>query len=163
MSDSFKAHYQSEIGLIEISGTENGLKSLNFVDQKTVDDVTVHPTLEECLAQIDQYFQGTRQAFSLQLAPEGTDFQQQVWRELSNIPYGQTASYLDIARAIGNEQAVRAVGAANGQNPISIIIPCHRVIGSDGKLTGYGGGLWRKEWLLTHERNFSIGRQLTLL
>jgi methylated-DNA-[protein]-cysteine S-methyltransferase len=123
----------------------------------------VHPALEECLAQIDQYFQGTRQEFSLQLAPEGTDFQQQVWRELSKIPYGQTASYLDIARAIGNEQAVRAVGAANGQNPISIIIPCHRVIGSDGKLTGYGGGLWRKEWLLTHERDFSIGRQLTFL
>jgi methylated-DNA-[protein]-cysteine S-methyltransferase len=163
MNDPFKAYYQSEIGLIEISGTEAGLKSLNFVDEKSVDDVIVHPALEECLAQIDQYFQGTRQEFSLQLAPEGTDFQQQVWRELSKIPYGQTASYLDVARAIGNERAVRAVGAANGQNPISIIIPCHRVIGSDGKLTGYGGGLWRKEWLLTHERNFSVGRQLTFL
>ncbi len=163
MSDSFKAYYQSEIGLIEISGTEHGLKSLNFVDQKSGEAVSVDPALEECVAQLDQYFKGTRKDFSLKLAPEGTEFQQQVWRELSNIPYGQTASYLDIARAIGNEQAVRAVGAANGQNPISIIIPCHRVIGSDGKLTGYGGGLWRKEWLLTHERNFSVGRQLTFL
>ncbi len=130
---------------------------------KFIGAVSVDPALEECVAQLDQYFKGTRKDFSLKLALEGTEFQQQVWRELSNIPYGQTASYLDIARAIGNEQAVRAVGAANGQNPISIIIPCHRVIGSDGKLTGYGGGLWRKEWLLTHERNFSVGRQLTFL
>jgi len=95
------------------------------------------------------------------LQPEGTDFQKAVWQQLAAIPYGQTASYGDIARALGNPQAVRAVGAANGQNPISIIIPCHRVIGSNGKLTGYGGGLWRKEWLLEHEGRLA-GQQIRL-
>jgi methylated-DNA-[protein]-cysteine S-methyltransferase len=95
------------------------------------------------------------------LQPDGTDFQKAVWRELMTILYGQTVSYQDVAHAIGKPQAVRAVGAANGQNPVSIIIPCHRVIGSNGKLTGYGGGLWRKEWLLNHEGHVA-GRQMRL-
>jgi methylated-DNA-[protein]-cysteine S-methyltransferase len=100
---------------------------------------------------MDEYFEGSRKEFQLPLAPEGTDFQKRVWSELLNIPYGATCSYLDVARALGDANAIRAVGAANGRNPISIIIPCHRVIGADGSLTGYGGGLWRKEWLLRHE------------
>jgi methylated-DNA-[protein]-cysteine S-methyltransferase len=162
MIQPFKTFYESEIGLIEIIGTEAGLTSLNFVDDSTGDSAFIPPALQECVSQLDAYFKGTRREFELELAPEGTPFQQQVWRELLNIPYGRTVSYLDVARAIGNEKAVRAVGAANGQNPISIIIPCHRVIGADGKLTGYGGGLWRKEWLLNHERNFSIGQQMSL-
>jgi methylated-DNA-[protein]-cysteine S-methyltransferase len=162
MTQPFKAFHESEIGLIEIIGTEAGLTSLNFVDDSMGDSAGVHPTLRKCVAQLAAYFKGTRREFELELAPEGTPFQQQVWRELLNIPYGRTVSYLEIARAIGNEKAVRAVGAANGQNPISIIIPCHRVIGANGKLTGYGGGLWRKEWLLNHERNFSVGQQMSL-
>jgi len=162
MTQHHNAFYQSEIGLIEIIGAETAITSLNFVDDDGVEILAIHPALQECVSQLDAYFKGARRAFELKLAPEGTPFQQQVWRELLNISYGRTASYLDVARAIGNDKAVRAVGAANGQNPISIIIPCHRVIGADGKLTGYGGGLWRKEWLLNHERNFAIGQQMSL-
>ena len=162
MTQPFKAFYESKIGLIEIIGTEAGLASVNFIDDPTGDTAVVHPALQECVSQLEAYFKGTRRQFQLKLALEGTPFQQQVWRELLNIPYGRTVSYLEIARAIGNKKAVRAVGAANGQNPISIIIPCHRVIGANGQLTGYGGGLWRKEWLLNHERNFSVGQQMSL-
>ena len=157
-----KAYYQSKLGLIEITGSEQGLESLYFVADQIAVDLEPSPLLQSCLSQLDEYFKGTRQDFSLDLAPAGTDFQQRVWTELSKIPYGQTVSYLDIARAIGNDKAVRAVGAANGQNPISIIIPCHRVIGSNGQLTGYGGGLWRKEWLLKHERAIAFGKQMEL-
>ena len=162
MTQAFKTFYQSEIGLIEIVSTETDIISLNFVDDDGDKTAAVPPALQECVAQLDEYFQGTRRAFELKLAPQGTEFQQRVWQELLKIPYGQTVSYLDIARAIGNEQAVRAVGSANGQNPISIIIPCHRVIGRDGQLTGYGGGLWRKAWLLNHEQTFALGKQMSL-
>ncbi|MBN1937224.1 MAG: methylated-DNA--[protein]-cysteine S-methyltransferase [Anaerolineae bacterium] len=109
------------------------------------------PVIEMALVQLDEYFSGVRRVFDLPLGLHGTEFQQRVWRQLLEIPYGQTASYAEVARALGNPQAVRAVGLANGKNPISIIVPCHRVIGSDGNLVGYGGGLWRKEWLLKHE------------
>jgi methylated-DNA-[protein]-cysteine S-methyltransferase len=101
---------------------------------------------------LDEYFKGKRQNFSLELQLEGTDFQKKVWEQLQKIPYGETASYKDVAVAIGNEKAVRAVGGANGMNNIAIIIPCHRVIGADGNLVGFGGGLWRKVWLLNHEK-----------
>jgi methylated-DNA-[protein]-cysteine S-methyltransferase len=162
MAQEHKAYYQSEIGLIEFISTDAGLKSLNFVENGSSDNLEVHPALQAWVEQLDEYFGGTRQEFTMTLAPEGTTFQKKVWQALLNIPYGRTVSYLDIAKAIGNDQAVRAVGHANGQNPISIIIPCHRVIGSNGKLTGYGGGLWRKEWLLNHEKGFSIGKQMSL-
>ncbi|MCL4299245.1 MAG: methylated-DNA--[protein]-cysteine S-methyltransferase [Anaerolineae bacterium] len=119
------------------------------------------PVMAACLAQLDAYFKGEGREFSFKLEPAGTDFQKAVWRQLLTIPYGQTASYLDVARQVSNEKAVRAVGAANGQNPIAIIVPCHRVIGSNGQLTGYGGGLWRKAWLLNHEKKFS-GQQMAL-
>jgi methylated-DNA-[protein]-cysteine S-methyltransferase len=158
----YQAYYQSEIGLIHIMGTAAGISSLNFVETKNCDKFGDQPLLQACVEQLDEYFNGKRKVFSVSLAPAGTAFQQQVWQTLLNIPYGQTVSYLEIARAIGNEQAVRAVGSANGQNPIAIIIPCHRVIGSNGKLTGYGGGLWRKAWLLKHEQNFAVGKQMSL-
>jgi O-6-methylguanine DNA methyltransferase len=99
------------------------------------------------------YFKGRRQKFSVPLLLQGTDFQKSVWRQLKKIPFGRTASYAEIAKAIGNPRAFRAVGNANNKNPIPIMIPCHRVIGSDGQLVGFGGGLWRKEWLLSHERS----------
>lgn len=105
----------------------------------------------EARRQLEAYFAGMRTAFDLPLAPVGTAFQQGVWQALCTIPHGRTASYGDIARAIGNPKAVRAVGLANGRNPLSIVVPCHRVIGRDGSLTGYGGGLERKRWLLAHE------------
>ena len=101
--------------------------------------------------QLDEYFDGHRTVFDLPLAAAGTSVQKSVWRQLADIPYGETRSYGDIARAIGNPKASRAVGAANGRNPISIIVPCHRVIGADGSLTGFGGGIERKQWLLAHE------------
>ena len=107
-----------------------------------------------CRSQLDEYFGGKRRIFDLKLEPRGTAFQERVWHELLRIPYGETRSYKDIAIDVGNSQAVRAVGMANGRNPISIIIPCHRVIGINGDLVGYGGELWRKQWLLDHE----IGR-----
>lgn len=106
---------------------------------------------QDAVRQLQEYFNGTRQQFDLPLAPHGTEFQQRVWRALTDIPYGATVSYAHIARAIDNPKGVRAVGLANGRNPISIIVPCHRVIGANGALTGYGGGLPRKEWLLRHE------------
>ena len=107
--------------------------------------------LAACVTQMDQYFKGQRRKFDLPLAPAGTPFQQEVWQALQTVGFGETASYGRIAQAIGRPQAFRAVGAANGRNPISIIVPCHRIIGSNNTLTGYGGGLWRKTWLLEHE------------
>ncbi len=144
------AYYDSPIGLIEIGGTPDGITSLFFVEERRP-EVATNDVCEEAVRQISGYFAGTRQEFDLPIAFSGTEFQRQVWQELQRIPFGQTASYGDLARAIGKPSAVRAVGAANGDNPISIIVPCHRVIGSDGGLTGYGGGLERKEWLLKHE------------
>ena len=155
MSQLYKAYYQSALGLIEIVAIEQVIKSVNFIEAEARDETAEvagdSPALAECLRQLDEYFAGELSEFELALDPDGTDFQKAVWRQLTTIPFGKTVSYLDIAKGIGNEKAVRAVGAANGQNPISIIVPCHRVIGSDGTLTGYGGGLWRKEWLLKHE------------
>jgi methylated-DNA-[protein]-cysteine S-methyltransferase len=161
-----KAYFQSEIGLLEIMGTEAGLVFVGFLEQGANTDyrnsTEVLPVVAQCVYQLDEYFQAKRKVFELALAPAGTDFQKRVWAQLLKIPYGQTISYMDIARALGNEKAIRAVGVANGANPIAIIVPCHRVIGSGGKLTGYGGGLWRKEWLLNHERKFSNRGQLPL-
>jgi methylated-DNA-[protein]-cysteine S-methyltransferase len=144
------AYYESPIGLIEIGGTSDGITSLFFVEERRP-GVATNEMCEKAVTQISEYFAGTRQEFDLPIALEGTEFQQQVWQELQNIPFGQTVSYGDLARSIGKPSAVRAVGAANGDNPVSIIVPCHRVIGSDGGLTGYGGGLERKQWLLKHE------------
>ena len=154
MIQIYKTYYQSEIGLIEISGEENGILSLDFIEHKTEENPASSTYLQEALVQLDEYFNGKRKEFSLKLQLHGTDFQKKVWRQLVKIPYGETVSYVNIASAIGNENATRAVGTANGKNKISIIIPCHRVINNNGKLGGYGGGLWRKKWLLNHENKF---------
>ena len=103
------------------------------------------------MQQLDAYFNGTRKEFDLQLDPEGTDFQKRVWKELLNVPFGKTRTYLEQSKKLGDIKAIRAVASANGKNPIAIIIPCHRILGSDGSLTGYASGLWRKKWLLEHE------------
>ncbi|HMX39678.1 MAG TPA: methylated-DNA--[protein]-cysteine S-methyltransferase [Saprospiraceae bacterium] len=107
--------------------------------------------IEVCQQQLQEYFAGQRQVFDLPLLMQGTDFQREIWRLLLQIPYGYTLSYLELSRRYGDEKAIRAVGAANGANPLSIVVPCHRVIGAEGKLVGYGGDVWRKEWLLRHE------------
>ena len=149
MQTSF-AYYESPIGLIEIGATADGVTSLFFVEKRRP-GVATNNVCEEAVRQISEYFEGSRQKFELPIALRGTEFQREVWQGLQSISFGQTVSYGDLARAIGKPSAVRAVGSANGDNPISIIVPCHRVIGSNGSLTGYGGGLERKEWLLKHE------------
>jgi methylated-DNA-[protein]-cysteine S-methyltransferase len=143
---------QSPIGAVEIVGTSDKIFALNFVDGQRSSSGEIPAAIKECMRQIREYFTAGRKAFSVKLSMQGTDFQTTVWNQLLKVPYGKTVTYSEIAAAIGNPAACRAVGAANGKNPISIIVPCHRIIGSNGKLTGYGGGLWRKEWLLKHER-----------
>jgi methylated-DNA-[protein]-cysteine S-methyltransferase len=133
-----------------------------FVEAEAPGSTELPACLEACVAQLAEYFRGERQQFELPLAPRGTTFQQQVWEQLKTIPFGKTASYLQVARAISGEKAIRAVGAANGRNPLCLVVPCHRVIGSDGSLTGYAGGLWRKEWLLRHEGVLKPEQQLAL-
>lgn len=155
-------YYSSPIGLIEITGNENGITSLYFVDNKKENSTKIHPLLKECVFQLDEYFNGIRKEFALKIDLKGTEFQKKVWKQLEKIPFGKTKSYLQISKQIGDSNATRAVGNANGSNPISILIPCHRVIGSNGKLIGYGGGLWRKEWLLNHEKNYTFGKQTKL-
>ncbi len=162
MNHQYKTYYRSPIGLIEITATDTTLTGLYFVEAAGDAHALTPPLLHRAVRQLDEYFNGSRQEFDLPLAPIGTNFQQQVWQQLLTIPYGSAVSYLDVAKAIDNEKAVRAVGAANGQNPISIIIPCHRVIGNDGQLVGYGGGLWRKKWLLEHEGALPVNAQLGL-
>jgi methylated-DNA-[protein]-cysteine S-methyltransferase len=151
MNKTHKAYYGSEIGLIEIIGTEEGILSLDFLEEGSMDNSEIHPCLEKCVEQLDEYFRGTRRDFSLNMILQGTVFQKNVWSQLMKIPFGETVSYKYIASSIGNTKAVRAVGNANGKNRIAIIIPCHRVIGSNGTLVGYASGVWRKEWLLKHE------------
>lgn len=156
MIKEYQTYYKSKIGTIKITGTENAITSLDFVENEERNNMDIPDVLVECVKQIDEYFQGYRKDFSVKIQLEGTDFQKKVWNELLKIPFGKTVSYMDIAKSIGNEKSVRAVGKANGDNKIAIIIPCHRVIGSNGNLIGYGGGLWRKEWLLKHEKQLLI-------
>ena len=135
---------------MEIKVTAGAITSVEFVEEAREAE-RPGPIVEETIRQLSAYFEGTRRDFDLPISPQGTEFQRLVWQHLLDIPYGQIISYQDLAKDIGKPEAIRAVGAANGQNPISVIVPCHRVLGSDGSLTGYGGGLWRKEWLLKHE------------
>jgi methylated-DNA-[protein]-cysteine S-methyltransferase len=143
-------YIQSPVGIIEISGSDEGIRSILFLD-KGNEQSQVPACLQECVNQLNEYFAGKRKQFDLKLDPRGTEFQLKVWEKLKQIPFGKTITYLDLARMTGSETNTRAVGNANGKNNISIIVPCHRVIGSNGKLTGYAGGLWRKEILLKLE------------
>jgi len=133
-------------------GGKQGITGVHFMEIKNNPDPAIPLPLKECVQQLNEYFAGDRKEFSIKLQLEGTNFQKKVWNQLMKIPYGKTASYKEVAAAIKNEKAVRAVGSANGRNNIAIIIPCHRVIAHDGTLGGYGGGLWKKEWLLDHEQ-----------
>jgi len=148
-------YYESPIGLFEICATESAITHVLFAETSDRREISSSALVRACRDQLIEYFQGQRQVFELTLAPCGTTFQKSVWSELRKIPYGETTSYLEIGRRLGNIKAVRAVGGANGKNPINIIVPCHRVIGANGMLVGYGGGLWRKQWLLNHEKSSS--------
>lgn len=157
MNRLHKVDYDSPIGVLEISGTDRAIYSILFSVQSIPVNLMNADTpkiLRDCYQQLDEYFKGERHEFSFPYLFEGTEFQQSVWNALTTIPYGATGSYKDIAVSIGNEKAIRAVGSANGKNKLSIVIPCHRIIGSNGTLIGYAGGLWRKEWLLHHEKSF---------
>lgn len=146
-----QAYIKTPIGTAEIIGDENGIQSISMLDDEIELSTKIPFVLQDCATQLSEYFEGTRSEFDLKLNPQGTDFQQKVWNELLNIPFGKTRTYLEQTKQLGDPKAIRAVASANGKNPIGIIIPCHRVIGSDGSLTGYASGIWRKKWLLEHE------------
>ncbi len=147
-----KYYLKTEIGSLEIRGDHDGLRSVLFVNTAYEKDKNEIPdTLKDAVTQLTDYFNGKRTRFTLKLSPKGTDFQKRVWKQLQEIPFGKTTNYQQMANKLGDPKVIRAAASANGKNPISIIIPCHRVIGSDGSLTGYAGGLHRKKWLLEHE------------
>jgi len=144
-------YINSPLGITKIVGDKDGIASVSVLNtDMSISDI-IPEVLEDCVLQLNEYFQGDREQFSLKLKPVGTIFQERIWETLRTIPYGKTTSYLELSRQLGDEKAIRAVANANSKNPLWIIIPCHRVIGSDGSLTGYAGGLHRKQWLLEHE------------
>lgn len=161
-------YMKTPLGIAEIKGDADGISSVTVLNFNTEDeaetflkkqDQDIPESLEDCVIQLREYFNGERQQFSLKLNAKGTDFQHNIWKLLQTIPFGKTTSYLKLAKQFGDVKAIRAVASANGKNPLWIIVPCHRVIGSDGSLTGYAGGLYRKQWLLNHE---SPNKQQTL-
>lgn len=176
------AFYQSPIGKIFIDYTDDIIVSVLFEKQNdqqgtfkiiagrsgqqpgqpeivSNEPALPHALLNKCLLQLHEYFEGNRKEFDLPVHQNGTAFQQKIWSALTQIPYGKTMSYLELSKRTGDAKAIRAVGTTNGKNQLSIVVPCHRVIGSNGSLTGYGGGLWRKQWLLEHEARFAHGVQ----
>jgi methylated-DNA-[protein]-cysteine S-methyltransferase len=144
------AYIQTPLGIAKIVGDEKGITSISVLDEGTISTI-ITPGLLVAVTQLKEYFEGKRSIFSFKMNPKGTDFQQKVWKALLDVPYGKTRSYLEQSKIIGDVKAIRAVASANGKNPLWIVVPCHRVIGTDGSLTGYVGGLWRKKWLLEHE------------
>jgi len=144
------AFINSPLGIIKIQGDENGISIISVLSEGEL-STKIPNELQEAVSQLQEYFEGKRKDFDFKLNPKGTDFQQKVWQELLNIPFGKTMSYMDLSKKLGDVKAIRAVASANGKNPLWIVVPCHRVIGTDGSLTGYAGGLWRKKWLLEHE------------
>lgn len=153
------AYYASPVGELQIESEDEKIIMLGFLwDPKQ--EQTMTPVIDQCITELQEYFSGTRKFFSFEMSFRGSDFQIKVWNELLNIPFGKTISYQELAIRIGDIKSIRAVGLANGQNPIAIVVPCHRVIGKGGDLVGYGGGLDKKIWLLQHEG--ALQEQLSL-
>ena len=144
------AFVKTPLGIAKIIGDENGISVISVSDEGEI-SIEIPLILQESVSQINDYFEGKRNEFTFKLNPSGTEFQQKVWRGLLEISFGKTMSYLELSKKLGDVKAIRAVASANGKNPLWIVVPCHRVIGTDGSLTGYAGGLWRKKWLLDHE------------
>ncbi|MGB7394901.1 MAG: methylated-DNA--[protein]-cysteine S-methyltransferase [Pricia sp.] len=144
-------HIKTPLGTARLVGDKDGLCSISVLDGEHKPDDLVAEPLQDAARQLTEYFNGERKVFDIDLNPAGTEFQKKVWKALLEIPYGKTVSYLDLSKTLGDIKAIRAVAAANGKNPLWVVVPCHRVIGSDGSLTGYAGGLHRKKWLLEHE------------
>ena len=160
-------YYQSPVGILKIVIKEGFINEIIFLEREeesTFGEELISnedkEAFEKCKIQFDEYFAGKRKFFDLPVKQAGTAFQERVWNELIKIPFGKTLSYLQLSQKIGNVKSIRAVGTANGRNNLSIVVPCHRVIGSDGSLTGYAGGLWRKQWLLEHENKYANGVNL---
>ncbi len=141
---------KTPLGIAKITGDEKGISEISVLDEGTISTI-IPEIIKESVAQLQDYFDGKRTAFTFKMNPAGTEFQKKVWEELFKIPFGKTMSYLELSKKLGDVKAIRAVASANGKNPLWIVVPCHRVIGTDGSLTGYAGGLWRKKWLLEHE------------
>jgi len=162
MNELYYTYYKSPLGLLKIGGTDQYIAELSFVDNQ---DQIIHgepgisDVIHQCTEELIEFFAGRRKAFTIPVYQEGTEFQLKVWNELLEIPFGKTISYLDLAKRIGDAKVVRAAATTNGKNKIAILVPCHRVIGSNKNLTGYSGGLWRKKWLLQHEFRIENGIQ----
>jgi len=159
----YTVHYVSPLGILQLQEEEGKLTAVLFMNDSPMKETetTSSAVLHETIRQLDEYFAGKRITFDLPLNPSGTGFQQKVWQQLLQIPFAETMTYLHMAKRLGNVKSIRAAASANGKNPLAIIIPCHRVVGADGKLTGYAGGLHRKQWLLEHEAK-AAGKQSTL-
>ncbi len=140
----------SPLGFTKIVGDEQGISIISILEEGEL-SIRIPTELKEAVSQIQEYFDKKRTDFTFKLCPKGTEFQQKVWKQLLDIPFGKTISYLELSKKLGDVKAIRAAASASGKNPLWIVIPCHRVIGTDGSLTGYAGGLWRKKWLLEHE------------
>ncbi|RZJ75388.1 MAG: methylated-DNA--[protein]-cysteine S-methyltransferase [Flavobacterium sp.] len=146
-----QAFIKTPLGITAIAGDENGVSKISILDEEAALSEIIPDVLIEAVTQLDDYFKGKRQTFDFKLNPAGTDFQKRVWNALLEIPFGTTVSYMEQSMKLGDAKAIRAVASANGKNPLWIVVPCHRVVGTSGSLTGYAGGLWRKRWLLEHE------------
>ncbi len=161
---NFTTYYHSPVGMLRISGTDHYISEVHFMKEEDgkaaqTNPDALPPLAIQAIEQLIQYFHGDRRTFELPLNQDGTDFQQKVWNELANIPFGRTISYQEFSRRLGDPKVIRAAASANGKNHIAIIIPCHRVIGAKGDLVGFGGGLARKKWLLNHENKVAHGVQ----
>ena len=147
----------SPLGAIKVIGDKDGIQEISFLDEAEPFSTSIPEALTLAVSELQSYFTQKTTDFTFKLNPKGTDFQKKVWLQLQCIPFSKTATYTDMAKALGDPKVIRAAANANGKNPIAIVIPCHRVIGSDGSMTGYAGGLWRKEWLLNHESSVTQG------
>jgi len=150
----------SPVGPLTIRGNENMIHALLFRDGPVTEDITLPDVFRQCISELEAYFAGGLETFTFPFEQPGTEFQQSVWQQLIAIPYAHTISYLQLAKRINNPGSIRAVGTTSGRNQLAIVVPCHRVIGSNGTLVGYGGGLWRKKWLLEHEIKHKYGSNL---
>lgn len=161
MNEVFYTYYHSPVGLLKIAGTDSYINEIVFTDDETnrVHSTTTNDLLQQCTEELIEYFNGKRLAFDIPVFQNGTPFQTKVWAELLNIDYGKTISYMLLAKRLGDPNCIRAAASSNGKNNIAIVVPCHRVIGSNQTLVGYAGGLWRKKFLLDHENKFANGLQ----
>ena len=162
MEPIYFTYYQSPVGLLKIGGTDTYINEITFVDnndQVTYGEPGIPDIIHQCTEELIEFFHGSRRKFDIPVHQEGTDFQKRVWAELLNIGFGRTISYLELAKRLGDSKVIRAAASTNGKNNIAIVVPCHRVIGSNQSLVGYAGGLWRKKWLLDHEFKLAHGVQ----